>query len=231
MLTRYSRQTMLPEWGEAGQQCLARSCVIIVGAGGLGSPVIQYLAAAGTGEIHIFDPDTVSLSNLQRQVLYTEADLGKEKAFLAATRASMMNSEITIKHHPLRFDADTAADLLARADLIIDCTDNYAARIAIDRASAEAGIPWIYAAIAGFEGQISVFGGAAATRFSHLYPVDEALAAQPDLPPAVAPATPGVLGTMQATEALKILTGIGSSLDGRLFIINLLNYQTHLFEL
>lgn len=228
---RYSRQTILPEWGEVGQQCVAHSCVIVVGAGGLGSPVIQYLAAAGVGEIHIFDPDIVSLSNLQRQVLYTEANIGQSKALLAAARARQMNSEIIVMDHQQSFDTDVSSELIERTDLIVDCTDNYAARIAIDRVAELARIPWIYAAIDGFEGQISVFGGASATYFRNLYSEEEVLIAQPTLPPGVAPATPGAIGAMQASEALKILSGIGSSLDGRLFIINLINYQTYIFEL
>lgn len=228
---RYSRQTMLPDFGPEGQRRLARSRVLLIGAGGLGSAAAIYLAGAGVGHITVADADTVSLSNLQRQVLYTEAQVGAPKAATAAARLQALNSGIEVCPVAEFITADNAADLVRGHDLVLDCTDNFAARYVIDDACAAAGIPWVYASIGEFQGQISLFGGPSGTRYSHLYPDRELLCAAPRRTLGVLGAVPGILGAMQAAEAVKYLAGIGRPLDGRLFCIDLLTFNTTLLEI
>lgn len=229
MDTRYSRQTML--WGEDAQLLLANSSALIVGAGGLGSPVALYLAAAGVGRIGIVDPDTVSLSNLQRQILYSESELGLPKAHRAAVRLKALNSEVEVVPFATRFDEAFGWKVAAEYDVIIDCTDNYATRYAIDSVAAHLGIPWVYGAISGLEGQVSVMNAKAGTRFATLFPEREALSAVAPSAGAVAGPCPGVVGSIQALEAIRLLSNQASQLDGNLLSINLINYQFNLFSL
>lgn len=154
---RYDRQMILPEIGEDGQQKLKQAKVLIVGVGGLGSPIVLYLTGAGVGCIGLVDDDVVSISNLQRQVLYSEKELGKPKAICAAERLSALNSEITIRTYPIRLTEENAQEIISQYDIVVDGCDNFSTRYLINDICAEMGKVYVYGAICGFEGQVSVF--------------------------------------------------------------------------
>lgn len=154
---RYDRQMILPEIGEDGQQKLKQAKVLIVGVGGLGSPIALYLTGAGVGCIGLVDDDVVSISNLQRQVLYSEKELGKPKAICAAERLSALNSEITIRTYPIRLTEENAQEIISQYDIVVDGCDNFSTRYLINDICAEMGKVYVYGAICGFEGQVSVF--------------------------------------------------------------------------
>lgn len=218
---RYSRQTNLPEVGEQGQQRLAEASVLILGAGGLGVPAMMYLAAAGVGRLTIVDADEVELSNLHRQVLYTEADIGSAKAEVAAAALRARNSEITVEARCVRLDAENAAELIAGHDLLVDGSDNIPTRYAIDDACAEAGIPWVHASIHRFEGQISCFNVDGGSRYRDLFPEPREQLSGPNCAEAgVLGALPGMLGSIQAAEALKLLLGTGDCLAGKVLVVD-----------
>lgn len=223
---RYARQIALAELGLAGQQLLSGSHVLVVGAGGLGSPILQYLCAAGVGSIHIVDDDCVTISNLQRQVLYVESDLGKSKAEIAMAHLQSMNTECRIKAFVERFTEENAMRLADGCDLIIDASDNSATRYLIDRISQQLDIPWVYGSIAGWEGQLTVFGYGASLRYSDLFPEDDTRTSE--TPPAVLGALPGAVGSWMAAEALKVLLHrpAEETLSGRLLLVDLLHAST-----
>lgn len=229
--SRYDRQMMLPELGEEGQRRLSESAVLIVGVGGLGSPVALYLAAAGVGRIGLADADVVSLTNLQRQVLYSADQLGRSKTGCAAERLNALNDAVTCEELPFMLDADTLSTLVPRYDLVIDCTDNYRARFDIDDACATAGVPWVHGSISGFIGQVSLFGGKAGKHYSDLYDEREELCSLPKAAGGVIGMTPGVVGNIEALEAVKWLAGIPSPLDGAVLTIDLLTYNFNRIEL
>lgn len=217
---------MLVGFGEAGQRLLASKRVIVVGAGGLGSAALLYLAGAGVGHITIVDADMVSLSNLQRQVLYSEALIGESKAAQAATRLRALNSEVEVEAVSEFLTADNAEALISGHDLLLDCTDNFATRYLIDDVCAATGTPWVYASIGEFTGQLAVFNGKLGTRYHDLYCEREELCSRAKPVLGVLGAVAGVMGAMQAAEAVKYLLGLGENLDGRLFTIDLLTYNT-----
>ena len=227
---RYQRQTALPQLGTEGQQRLARTRVLVVGVGGLGCPAALYLAAAGIGTLGLADDDRVSLSNLQRQVLYTEAEVGQPKAAFAARRLHQLNSSLNVEVHPLRLTAANAADIVSRYDLVMDGCDNYTTRYLLSDCCSSLHIPYIYGAIRGFEGQVSVLcHGQPERTYRDLYPDEAAMCL---LPPdrAVMGITPAVVGSVQASEALKVAADYGEPLCGRLWTIDLLTMQTHLLS-
>lgn len=221
---------MLPEIGEEGQRKLSQASVAIVGAGGLGSAVATYLAGAGVGHILIIDPDTVSLSNLQRQVLYSESQLNQPKAECAAARLQGFNSSISVEPHACALTAGNARKLLQGCTLVVDCTDNFEARYTIDDVCFELGLPWIYGSIGEFAGQVSVMNYRAGTRYSDFYPDREELCALPRTTKGVIGAVPGVIGSIEACEAIKLISGCGQPLDGRLFTIDLLNMSSDIIN-
>lgn len=228
---RYSRQTMLPEIGPAGQERLRAARVLIVGLGGLGAPVATYLAGAGMGHIALCDPDTVNLSNLQRQTLYTEADLGKPKAECALRRLHELNSEIDFTAVPEGITSENAAWLVAGCDLVVDCTDNFATRYLIDDTCAAAGRPWVYGAIGEFCGQVAVMNlPPRARRLTELFPDREELLGRPRITMGVLGAVPGAIGAIQACEAIKVITGCGEPLAGRLFFLDLLSLRSEIID-
>ena len=214
---------MLKEIGEDGQRRLAASSALIVGLGGLGAPVATYLTGAGVGRIGLCDADVVSESNLQRQTLYSEAQLGMPKAEAAHQRLSSMSSHTRFDLHPCGLTTENAIALVSDYDIVLDCTDNYAARYIIDDACWQAGKPWVHGAIGEFNGMVTVFNHKGGKRYADLYPDREAMLAIPHTVSGVLGATPGVVGALQASEALKALAGFGTLLDGRLLIINLLD--------
>ncbi len=229
MNNRYSRQTMLPEIGEAGQERLQKARVLIVGVGGLGSPIALYLTAAGVGCLGLVDDDVVSLSNLQRQVLYTEAEVGAPKVECARRRLSGLNGTTRIETYPTRLTAENAGSIIANYDLVVDGCDNAATRYLIDEECARQGKPYVYGSIAAFEGQVSVFNYRGGPRYSDLYPRPEVI--PPAQPGGVIGSIPGVIGSIQATEAIKIIAGCGEVLSGKLYCTNLLTLQHEIIEL
>lgn len=220
----YSRHLMLPNVGMEGQRKLKAAAVLIVGAGGLGSPAALYLAAAGVGKIGIVDYDVVDASNLQRQVLHDTAHLGQLKAVSARERLLGLNPNIQVKIYPEPFNSDNALDILDEYDLLIDGTDNFATRYLANDACVLSGKPYIYGAIYRFEGQVSVFD-------ARRGPCYRCLFAEPP-PPEMAPTCgesgvfgvlPGTIGTLQATEAIKLILGIGTPAINKLLIYDALD--------
>jgi molybdopterin/thiamine biosynthesis adenylyltransferase len=221
-IRRYSRHILLQDVGGTGQAKLKAARVLVIGAGGLGSPLALYLAAAGVGTIGIVDHDHVELSNLQRQVAHTTARIGAPKAESAAEAARAINPDVRIEPHSIRLDADNAADLIARYDLVCDGTDNFATRFLVADACVLGRRTLVSAAVLRFEGQLSVFkphlheGGPC---YRCLYPEPPPEGAVPTCSEAgVLGAVTGVMGTLQATEVLKEILGVGESLSGKLLI-------------
>jgi molybdopterin-synthase adenylyltransferase len=219
-IQRYSRHILLPEVGGTGQAKLKAARVLVVGAGGLGSPLILYLAAAGVGTIGVVDADVVEISNLQRQVVHTTDSIGVSKVVSAQSAAAAINPGVAIEAHPFRLDASNALSLVRDYDLVCDGTDNFTTRFLVSDACVLARKTLVSAAVLRFEGQLSVFkpheGGPC---YRCLYP-------EPP-PPGVVPtcseagvfgAVTGVMGTLQATEVLKELLGIGDTMSGRLLV-------------
>jgi molybdopterin/thiamine biosynthesis adenylyltransferase len=221
-LHRYSRHILLAEVGAVGQARLRAARVLVVGAGGLGSPLALYLAAAGVGTIGLVDHDSLELSNLQRQVAHTTARIGRNKAESAAETLAALNPETRVEVHARRMDAEAARALIPRYDIVCDGTDNFATRFLLGDACHLLGRPLVSAAVLRFEGQLSVFQGHRGAphpchRCLHPEPPPEGLV--PTCSEAgVLGAVTGVMGTLQATEVLKLILGIGQSLSGRLLL-------------
>jgi molybdopterin/thiamine biosynthesis adenylyltransferase/rhodanese-related sulfurtransferase len=229
---RYARQMILPNVGRQGQDTLARSRVVIVGAGGLGSPCAFYLAAAGVGELVLIDNDTVALSNLQRQILHSNKNIGEKKVISAKSTLNALNPSIRIECHDDAINSTNARNYFNNCDLVIDGTDNFASRYAINDACAELGIPWLFGAVYRFEGQLSLIHANSMKRqgpcYRCLFPEAETNMNAPNCMEAgVLGVAPGVIGLLQATEALKYLLGIGESLRNRLLSIDLLSMRIH----
>ncbi len=220
---RYSRQTGLPEIGPQGQAKISRARVLIVGVGGLGSPISLYLAGAGVGHIGLVDDDVVSPSNLHRQVLYTTAETGQSKAAQAARRLTALNPEVEVTALAVRLTKENAEEIVSNYDIVVDGCDNYATRYVIDDVCRRLGKPYVYGAVCGFEGQASVFHATPSSPgYRNLYPT-------PPPPPAskaLVGMTPGVVGSILAHETLKLICGYGPTLDGRLWTINLLTMES-----
>lgn len=230
-MTRYDRQRMLAEIGDEGQRRLHDARVLIVGIGGLGSPVAMYLAAAGVGHIRLADDDSVSLNNLQRQILYTEADIAVPKADAAARRLRAMNSDIEVEAHPVRVDATNIRSLAEGCDVVVDGCDNFATRYIVGDATAAMGIPYVYGAICEFEGQVAVFNCPPRVRsYRDLWP-DQAAAEQYVAPKGVMGPTAAFTASVQASETLKIICGYGETLAGRLWTTDMKTMQTFISEL
>lgn len=227
---RYSRQMMLPEFGEEGQRRLLRASVLIVGIGGLGSAVATYLTSAGVGHIGMADPDVVSLSNLQRQTLYSENQIGQPKTLCARDRLKSISSATRFTLYPDGITEENARRIVRGYDLVMDCTDNYVVRYLIDDACEAEGRTWVHGAIGEFYGQVTVLNHHRKRRYKDLYPEREALCVLPKRVGGVIGAVAGVIGSLQASEAVKILTGIGEPLDGRLFTIDMLTLSTDIID-
>lgn len=229
---RYDRQIILPEIGETGQNKLKKAKVLIIGVGGLGSPIALYLAGAGVGHIGLIDDDSVSISNLQRQVLYSEKELGKPKAICAAERLAALNSEICIQSYPVRLTEENARKIIGEYDIVVDGCDNFATRYLVNDTCIKLEKPYIYGAICGFEGQVSVFNyGDRKKNYRDLYPDEEEMKRLPPPPKGVMGVTPAVVGSIEATEVLKIICGFGNVLAGELWTIDLRTLQSNKFSL
>lgn len=218
-LLRYSRQIMLPEVDIDGQEALLGARVLIVGLGGLGAPVAMYLAAAGVGQLILADADRVDLSNLQRQVIHRTGTIGQLKVHSAAETLGQLNPDIDIRCLDLRLEGDGLLRQVAEVDLVLDCTDNFATRFALNAASVAAGTPLVSGAAIRLEGQVAVFDPRRADspcyRCLYHQDTDEELSCATNgvLAPLV-----GVIGAMQAVEAIKLLVGFGTDLSGRLLL-------------
>ncbi|MBF0185282.1 MAG: molybdopterin-synthase adenylyltransferase MoeB [Magnetococcales bacterium] len=226
---RYSRQLLLKEIGGQGQARLLAGRMVLVGAGGLGSPAAFYLAAAGVGRLVIVDDDQVELSNLQRQILHSQARLGEPKAASAATALHALNPEIEVIAQSERLSEENVMALVQQGDVILDGSDNFATRYLLNSACFRAGKPLVSAAVLGFEGQLATFRhgvDATAPCYRCLYPEVPAAGATPTCRSAgILGGVAGILGSWQAVEAIKELLGIGESLAGHLLLINSLHGQ------
>ena len=232
---RYERHYVLQGFGEAGQQKLQAARVLVVGAGGLGCPSLQYLAAAGVGHIGIIDDDRIDLSNLHRQVLYDTADICQAKAEVAARKLRLQNPDIDIAYWVDQLHSTNAAELLQSYDVILDCTDNFAARYLLCDACYLLDKPLIFGAIYQYEGQLAVFNvvdnQGVKTSYRHLFPRAPSPLEAPDCNAAgVLGVLPGMIGILQATEAIKLLTGIGVVLINKLMTVSILDYNTFTFD-
>lgn len=219
---RYQKHLLLPEIGVEGQEKLQQARVLVVGAGGLGCPVLQYMAAAGVGTIGIIDADIVSLSNLQRQILYTTDSVGRKKVEVAKEVLLSMNPTITINAYSENLTEANALTLFHHYDIVVDCTDNLKARYVINDACVQANKPFVYASIHRFEGQVAVFNYENGPTYRCLF--DEGDAETPNCADiGVLGVLPGVIGMYQALEIIKLITGIGELLSGKLLLINTLH--------
>lgn len=229
---RYKRQLQLPGFGPASQEKLSKARVLVVGAGGLGVPVLQYLAGMGIGSIGIVDADVVSLSNLHRQILYNTDDIGQPKVMVTATRLKALNPEVEITPFNVRLDAANAIDTIAAYDLVVDATDNFDARYLINDACVILAKPFVYGAVHQYEGHVSVFNFEDGPTYRCLYPTRPTAAEIPDCNTAgVLGVTPGIIGCRQALEAVKLITGIGKSLSGYLQVYDFLNDEQYKMKL
>ena len=234
---RYARHLALPDFDVLAQQKLKAAKVLVVGAGGLGSPLLLYLAAAGVGKIGIVDFDTIDLSNLQRQILYTPEDLGKSKAHMASQRIQALNPHVEVQVYDNALNADNALKIIAEYDLVADGTDNFPTRYLVNDACVLRGKINVYASIFRYEGQVSVFNfpfpdGKRGLNYRNLYP-------EPP-PPGTVPSCaeggvlgvlPGIIGSIQANEVIKIITGIGEPLVGKLFLFDAASMSTRSIKL
>jgi len=231
MKERYHRQTLLPEIGEEGQKKLQNVRVLIVGVGGLGCPVALYLAGAGVGHLGLVDNDVVSLSNLHRQVLYEEADLGHPKAACAARHLQAKNGDIELKAYPMRLTPDNAECLIAEYDLVIDGCDNHATRYLLSDICEKQKKPYVHAAIGAFQGQIAILCyEEGAPTYRTLFPDEDAMCSL-EAEKGVIGTTPAVIGSLIANEVLKLIAGFGEPLFGKLFHIDLQTLKTQTIHL
>ena len=231
-LVRYSRHILLPQVGEGGQRALKKSRVLLVGAGGLGSPVALYLAAAGVGTIGLVDFDSVDLSNLQRQILHGSAGIGSAKTDSARDRLRDINPNVQVEPYPTRLTSTNALEIARGYDLLVDGTDNFATRYLVNDTSVLLGIPNIYGSVYRFEGQVSVFGTPDGPCYRCLFRDPP----PPELVPTCAEGgvlgvVPGLVGTIQATEAIKMLLALGDALVGRLLTIDALSMAFRTIEI
>jgi molybdopterin/thiamine biosynthesis adenylyltransferase len=229
-IERYMRHILLPEIGGSGQQRLKNAAVLVIGAGGLGSPVLEYLAGAGVGTIGLVDDDMVSLSNLQRQTIHSTSHLGEKKTRSAAARIREINPHVHVDRHEMRLTEDNAAGLLFGYDLLIDGSDNFSTRYAAADAAERGGVPLVTGAVGRFDGSLTVLtpydtgpDGARYPRYRDLFPEQPPEGMLPVCAETgVVGALTGVIGTLMAMEAIKLLTGAGEPLIGRLMLYDAL---------
>lgn len=222
----------LPGWGAAGQKKIKKASVLIVGLGGLGSVASLYLAMAGVGRIGMVDEDQVSLSNLQRQILYSTKELGHSKAAVAEKQLRDNNPTIQLQAHSLRLTSENATELIKEYDMVVDGTDNFATRMILNEVCCNLDKPFLYGAVSGFDGQVSVFHASKGPCLNCLFP-------RPENPPdksdqkylAILNTVPAIVGALQATQALKLILGKGELLLGRLLIFNALELSVNTVEI
>ena len=235
-LSRYSRHLIIPEFNIEGQRKLKAAKVLVVGTGGLGAPLLQYLAAAGVGTIGVLDFDVVEDSNLQRQVLFSTSDIGKSKVQAAKERLEGLNPYINIITHNVLLSSQNALEIVKDYDLVADGTDNFPTRYLVNDACVLLGKPNVYASIYRFDGQVSVFNytdkdGVVGPNYRDLFPSPP----PPGLVPSCAEGgvlgvLPGIIGSLQANEVIKVITGVGEPLVGRLFLFDAMNFETRIVK-
>ena len=231
MNNKYHRQTLLSEIGEEGQEKLRQARVLIAGVGGLGCPIALYLTTAGVGHLGLIDDDAVSLSNLHRQVLYNEADIGQPKAECAARHLQQKNSDIELTAYPIRLTKENAERLIRDYDIVVDGCDNHATRYLISDVCHQLQKPYAYAAIGAFQGQVGVLcHDEQASTYRTLFP-DEDVMCDRKAEKGVIGTTPAVIGSLVANEVIKLIIGYGDVLKNKLFCIDLLTLQTQLIHL
>lgn len=228
-LLRYARHILLDEFGIEGQEKLLAAHVLIIGAGGLGSPAALYLASAGVGHIILADHDTIELSNLQRQILHTDDRVGQFKAESGRQSLLSLNPDIQVDIRTTRMDEQSLLDEIQQVDLVLDCTDNFATRHAVNRACVQFRKPLVSGAAIRFEGQISVFDTRddEAPCYHCLFPEADDVEALSCATTGVFAPLVGIIGSMQAAEAIKVITGIGQTLKGRLLMLDAFDMQWH----
>ncbi len=229
---RYIRQLILPGFGVLAQNKLFDAKILIVGIGGLGCPALQYLVAAGVGTIGIVDPDIVSVSNLHRQILFATNDIGQQKVIVAAKKMKQLNESVLIEPYPFAINKNNAVEIISKYDLVIDGTDNFAAKYLLNDACVLLKRPLIYGAVSSYEGQLAVFNvleeASKSINYRDLFPdAPKPGEIQNCEQTGVLGILPGIIGTMQAAEAIKLITGLGKSLYGRLLNYNLLQAKTY----
>lgn len=230
--SRYHRQIILPEIGVSGQEKLEASKVLVIGAGGLGCPVLQYLTAAGIGKIGIVDFDVVDISNLHRQILYGTNAVGVNKAIAAKQRLTDLNPAITIHAYPEKLSTKNAVSLFSEYDIIVDGTDNFSTRYMINDACVITNKPLVYGAIFKFEGQVSVFNYQNGPTYRCLFPEPPKAGSVPSCAEiGVLGVLPGIIGSMQANEVFKIILSLGDVLNGKLFMYDCLTTQSSTFTI
>jgi adenylyltransferase/sulfurtransferase len=229
---RYRRHLTLPEFGLEGQRRLLESKVLLIGAGGLGCPLAQYLAAAGVGSLGLVDDDVVDASNLQRQILYGTSDLGRPKVEVARERIRQLNPDVEVRTYPVHLRSENALEIFRDYDVVIDGTDNFPTRYLSNDACVLLGKPNVYGSIFRFEGQTSVFDSRRGPCYRCLYPEPPPPGAVPSCAEGgVLGVLPGIIAMIQATEAVKLLTGVGEPLIGRLLLYDALAMEFTTFQL
>ncbi|MBT8258411.1 MAG: HesA/MoeB/ThiF family protein [Bacteroidia bacterium] len=228
MTNRYDRHIIMPEIGKDGQEKLSNAKVLVIGAGGLGCPVLQYLAAAGVGTLGIIDFDSVELSNLQRQVLFGESNLGQNKAIAAQERLADLNSDITIHAYPERLTPENAIAHFGNYDLVVDGSDNFETRYLVNDVSIITNTPFVYGAIYKFEGQVTVFNYKKGPTYRCLFPAPPSPENSPNCSSiGVLGVLPGIIGSMQANEAIKVILGSEGVLNGKLLCYDARSASTY----
>lgn len=226
MNSRYARQMQLQDFGPVAQQKLANSKVLVVGLGGLGLPVLQYLNAMGVGTLGLMDHDKVELHNLQRQILYSEEDIGRSKLEVAHQKLKLHNSHTEFKLHDNFLVRDNALDIIEQYDVVVDATDNFPTRYLINDSCVILNKPFVYGALHGFEGQVSVFNHKEGPTYRCLYPKMPSHHEVPNCNEnGVLGVLPGIIGTLQALETVKLITGVGEVLSGKLLVFDGLQQQ------
>ena len=216
-LERYSRQLVLPDWSGEAQERLKRATVLVVGAGALGSPAATYLVAAGIGRIGIIDGDVVELSNLHRQPLHDTPDVGRHKSENAALKLGLLNPEVALDSYPVRLDAQNAAAIVMGADAVVDCSDSFETRYLVNDACCAQRVPLVEAGVLGFDGLVLSIRPGESACYRCAFPTEPPPGAVPSCREAgVLGATAGVVGSIQALEAIKLLTGVGDPLLDRI---------------
>jgi adenylyltransferase/sulfurtransferase len=220
-LERYSRQLVLPEWSGAAQERLKSATAIVIGAGALGSPAATYLAAAGIGRLGIVDEDVVEISNLHRQPLHYSPDVGRQKAENAALKLGILNPEVAIDPYPVRIDEQNAAAIVMGADVVVDCSDTFATRYVVNAACCGQRVPLVEAGVLGFEGLVMSIRPGESACYRCAFPDEPPAGSVPSCREAgVLGATAGIVGSIQALEAIKLLTGVGEPLLDRMLQID-----------
>ena len=230
-LSRFTRHFSLAELGREGQEKLKNARVLVIGAGGLGSPLLIYLAAAGVGTMGIVDDDIVSISNLQRQVLYTTAEVGLKKVKLASQKIVALYPEIDIQTFDLRLNETNAENLFKDYDIVADCTDNYKTRALLGQVSATLKKPLVFASVLNYEGQLTVFNYQDGPAYKDLFPnvPQDGIYQENDI--GLIGVLPGIAGTLQANEIIKIITGFGEVISGKLLVFNIQENRFNLFSM